>query len=96
MNEPDPFVPVGDKNYARVRVTIRGRELRWLSRVLTWLLVPLIKRRPSGADHIPEADLDRIRREVAAELQGGRSNPEFHVRFAERVAARFGGSARAP
>ena len=87
MDKPRPFIPLSSTHLARVRVTFGGREFPWLSRLVGLLLQPWLHWRAKGRGRLLQPPLDRIAGELERELPGGRSNPDFHVRFADRVAA---------
>ena len=87
MDESNQWIPISSKQFARVHVTIRGREFPWLSRIVGALLRPFLRWRAKRRDRLWQPHLDRIAGDLEAELPGGRSHPDFHVKFADRVAA---------
>ena len=89
MSEPERFTMITPTHYVRVRTTVRGRELPWLSKIVTAILLPFFRWRAKRWERRWRPDLDRIKTEVAAELPGGRANPEYQTRYGERVAAWF-------
>jgi hypothetical protein len=70
-----------------VTVSIGGREVPWLSKIVGTVLRPFLRRGAEKRQRLLHPHFDRIRREVESELEGGRSNPEFHARFADRISA---------
>ena len=70
-----------------ISVSIGGKEVPWLSKVVGTVLRPFLRRRAEKRQRLWQPHFERIARHVESELEGGRSNPEFHARFADRIAA---------
>ena len=87
MGEPNEWFPISPTQQARLRISIRGREVPWLARIVSFLARPFLSWRAKRRDRLWQPVLDRITRDVEAELEGGRSHPDFHTKFADRVAA---------
>jgi hypothetical protein len=87
MPESEQWVPISATPNVRVHISIRGREFPWLSKIVGAVLRPFLRRRAKERQRLWEPQLERIAQELAAELVGGRSNTDFHAKFADRVAA---------
>ena len=86
MDDSTQWIPASSTQLVRVRVTIRGREFPWLSKIIGAVLRPFLRRHAKQLDRLWQPHLERIARELGAELPGGRSDPDFHSKFADRVA----------
>src|SRR3989440_6425259 len=69
------------------KVTIGGRERPWLSKVLRFALQPLARWRLYRWRRLWQPQLDRIAAELAAELPGGHTHPEFQAKVLTRLRA---------
>ena len=87
MDDSNQWIPTPSTQLVRVHVTIRGREFPCLSKVIGAVLRPFLHRRARERDRLFQPHLERIARELQGELPGGRSHPDFHAKFAERVVA---------
>ena|SRR6266513_2630227 len=60
-----------------IRVQIAGREWRWLSRAMELARRPFLHLRYARRARLWRPQLTRITTDLAQELPGGRSNPQF-------------------
>ena|ERR1041384_758636 len=89
MTRPNQRLAFLPAQHTDIHVTFRGREWPWLSRLLSVVLVPFLRWRANRGRRLWQPHVDRIIKEVEAELAGGRSHPDFPTTMAARVSAWF-------
>jgi hypothetical protein len=89
MTDPRRTLTFLPTQHVDIHVTFRGREWSLVSRLVGVVLLPFLRWRGNRRRRMWQPHVDRIIKEVEAELPGGRSHPDFRATMATRVAVWF-------